>query len=595
MLRGTTRKLLLFLSVFGMVVIASVWLGGDIAEDRLTSDLERRLRSNLAIHVSGLLGDLAEYPAKLTLLSGDPRVLRAVVVGDAADLGSARALLRRFADLRSLDSVLIIEADGRLIADHDNDPATAASTIDWLKKQPAFNAAIFGGMGRAFGKTDGSGTPRYVFVRRIDNPGKPPALLIVAINLERTELLWRLAGQNILVVDRDGVVQLSSDQRRQFEHLGPLPEPIDADAEEPVHRCREGAIVRSGEQLCVAESIALLGWDMYLIGEMEPVHAQARLLQWVMALGLISLLLLIGVVAQRRLAMQRALRVEEDANRQLQQRVDLRTNELQSANRQLQVEVDQRIAKERALRDAQDELVQTSKLAALGQLSAGIAHQLNQPLAALRAYADNARTFIDRGKVEMAADNLTLIGDLTDRIGKITKDLKVLARRQPTKTEPVALVPLVMSVIDQIEKAEAATSVDIVYDQQSALPLAEPVGLQQVLANLVQNGLDAMDETDTQQPKVLSITTSLTADRVQLSVVDEGTGIAPEIMDSIFDPFFTTKDVGKGLGLGLSLSANIIQDMGGQLSAANRDEGGARFTIDLKRTPGNPGGAEGAA
>ena len=582
MLRPSTKLLLSCLLGFGLLVIAAVWLGGRLAEQRLSDDLRERLRSSLDVHVSGLLGDLDEYPAALTLLGGDPRILRAVVVGDQADIGSATALLRQFADLRSVDDALIVRADGTLIADHENDPARAADIVGWLRAEPAFAAALSGGLGRAFGIAAGDGARRYVFARRIANPGKPPALLAVTVSLDYTELLWRLARQNILVVDRHGTVVLSADQRRPLQRLGP---PMPGDEAVPADQalpCREGAIERPGEQLCVARPIARLGWDMYLLGDMAPVHGQVRLLQWALALGLISLALLAGVILQRRLAMQRTLRFKEETNRQLQRRVDWRTTELRAANRQLEVEIDQRIAKEEDLRQAQAELVQTSKLAALGQLSAGIAHQLNQPLAALRAYADNARTFLARGQADAASENLGLIADLTERIGKITRDLKVLARRQPTRTEPVALDPLVRSVIDQTEKADATRAVRIVYDRQPLSALAEPVGLQQVLVNLVENGLDAMETGRMGGTGTLTITSDVDADRIRLSVVDEGTGIDEAIMDNIFDPFFTTKDVGKGLGLGLSLSASMIQDMGGRLTADNRPEGGAVFTIELQ-------------
>jgi two-component system C4-dicarboxylate transport sensor histidine kinase DctB len=545
------------------------------------------------VHVSGLLGDLADYPATLTMLASDPRILRAVISGEEDELGAARARLRQYADLSGADSVLIVDTDGELLVDHENAPSRAATIIDWLRRQPALDMALNGGLGRAFGVAAGDGERRYVFARRIAKPGETPALLVVTLNLERTELLWRLAGQEILVVDRQGVVVLSADQRRPLERLGDLSEGSGA----PGGGCREGAIRHSDDQICVARPIARLDWQMYLLGDTAPVRRQVRLLQWVTALGLISLALLVGAIGQRRLAIERTLRIKENANRLLQQRVALRTGELETANRQLRIEIDERIAKEQALREAQAELVQTSKLAALGQLSAGIAHQLNQPLAALRAYADNARTFIARGRIDSANDNLALIGDLTERIGKITKDLKVIARRQPTKTEPVALSPLVRSVIDQIEKSRATGGVEIVYDGRDAMMLAEPVGLQQVLANLIQNGIDAMEEdagesvgqsAGRRAAKTLSIATEVDGDRVKLAVADRGTGISASHIDRVFDPFFTTKEIGKGLGLGLSLSASMIQDMGGRLSASNRDGGGACFTIDLENASERP-------
>lgn len=578
---GTNRWILLIVSGLVGLVLASAWVVGRLSEQSLIGTLQQSLGSSLDVHASGLLGDLADYPAALSMLAGDPRILRAIVRGNEEDVGSARARLRRYADLSGVESAMIVQADGRLITDHDNDPLKALPIIDWLKRQPAFDAALKSGLGRAFGKTGDDGVRLYVFARRIANPGKTPALLIVAVSLEHTELLWRLAAQDILAVDRQGMVLLSSDQQRHFERLG---EPLDrgeTTLAPPYKPCRAGTITRPGEQICLARSIAALGWDIYLLRETAALREQVRLRQWVTALGLVSLALLIGVIGQRRLTWQRTLLIKEEANRLLQQRVDHRTAELEAANRQLKVEIDERIAKEDALRSTQAELVQTSKLAALGQLSAGIAHQLNQPLAALRAYADNARTFLTRGQPEPALDNLSLIGDLTERIGKITRDLKVLARRQPTRTEPVALAPLVRSVIDQIKQADASHTIEIVYDDAAALARAEPVGLQQVLANLIQNGIDAMDMADNQGPKTLSITTSVDGDRVRLAVADRGTGIDPRHRERIFDPFFTTKDVGKGLGLGLSLSANMIRDMGGRLSVSNRDGGGACFTIEL--------------
>ena len=578
---GTNRWILLIVSGLVGIVIASAWMVGRLSEQSLIGALQQSLGSRLDVHASGLLGDLADYPAALSMLAGDPAILRAIVRGNEEDVGSAQARLRRYADLSGVESAMIVKADGGLITDHDNNPEKALPIIDWLKRQPAFDSALKSGLGRAFGKTGDEGARRYVFARRIANPGKAPAVLIAAVSLDHTELLWRLAEQDILAVDRHGVVLLSSDQGRHFDHLGEPLETGETALAPPYKPCREGTITRPGEQICLARSIAALGWDIYLLSATAPVREQVRLRQWVTALGLVSLALLIGVIGQRRLAWQRTLLIKEDANRLLQQRVDHRTAELEAANRQLKVEIDERIAKEGALRNAQAELVQTSKLAALGQLSAGIAHQLNQPLAALRAYADNARTFLTRGQPEPALDNLSLIGDLTERIGKITKDLKVLARRQPTRTEPVALPPLVRSVIDQIKQADSTHMVEIVYDDTAAYARAEPVGLEQVLANLIQNGIDAMDMVDNRCRKTLSITTSVDGDRIRLAVADRGTGIEPGHLDRIFDPFFTTKEVGKGLGLGLSLSANMIQDMGGRLSVSNREGGGACFTIEL--------------
>lgn len=579
---GVNRSILPGVLALCAFAIGLAWLAGQLAERSLIGDLQRSLGSSLDVNASGLLGDLSDYPAALSMLASDPRILRAILSGDQEEIFSAQARLQRYADLSGVESAMIVDADGRLITDHDDDVVRSRALIAWLEQQPAFETALSSGFGRAFGGPEERIDRHYVFARRINNPDGRPALLIVTVTLDQTELLWSLSEQDILVVDQQGTVLLSSDRVRRFERLGTVSGSDATLQAAPYMACRQGAVKQPGEQICLAKPITRLGWEMYLLGALAPVWETVRLVQGVTALGVISLALLISVVRQRRLALYRTLQIKENANRLLQQRVDRRTGDLRHANQQLQAEIDERKANECALRAAQAELVQTSKLAALGQLSAGIAHQLNQPLAALRAYADNARTFLARGQIDPANDNLSLIGDLTERIGKITKDLKVFARRQPTRTEPVALSPLIRSVIDQIEKANPTGAIEIGYDDVPAAPLAEPVGLQQVIANLIQNGIDAMDTVDNKEPRAISITTALEGDHVMLAVNDRGTGIDPEIMDNIFDPFFTTKEVGKGLGLGLSLSASIIQDMGGRLTAANRDGGGACFTVELK-------------
>lgn len=591
-LRVTAPVIALALAAIVILIAAAALLAGHLAEDKLVRDLQRRLDSNLDVLASGLVGDLADYPATLTMLSSDPPIQRAIALRRPDDITTAGERLRQYADLTGIDNALIVDGDGHLIVDYEVPPSEAAHVIAWLMRQPAFDTALMSGLGRAFGIVDGSVERRYVFARRIRYQDYDPALLIIAINLDHTELLWRLAGQKILVVGQGGVVLLSSDPARPFEQLGAYPE---AGEEVPINNCRQGAVIDTDDQICRASSIVQLGWDIHLVEDMAPVHDQIRLIQWVTVLALISLALLLGVIAQRRLTLQRTLRFKEDANRHLQQRVDRRTNELETTNDQLKSEIEERITKEDALREAQAELVQTSKLAALGQLSAGIAHELNQPLAALRAYADNARTLLVRGRTDTALENLTLIGDLTERMAKITRDLKVLARRQPVRTEPVALPPLIQSVVDQIGKTGTLDAIDLHNDIDPLILVAEPVGLQQVLVNLLQNAIDSLEQIPAPHQQEIRLASILRDDRGLITITDNGPGIAPAIMESIFDPFFTTKEVGKGLGLGLSLSANIIQEMGGQLSAENLPDGGARFSIELKAATGKPDDQEHAA
>ena len=214
-------------------------------------------------------------------------------------------------------------------------------------------------------------------------------------------------------------------------------------------------------------------------------------------------------------------------------------------------------------------------------MSTALAHEYNQPLSAVKSYAENALTYLERKRIPEAEENIRLISELTDRMAEISRHLKNFARR-PNPT--YAAVPVDKVVADALSVAASrirsdGADVDTTGVAPNLWVRAGHVRLQQVLVNLVLNALDAMQG----QPRpTITIAATLVGDRVNLTVADKGSGIAPDVIDQIFDPFFTTKEVGRGLGLGLSISYNIIKDFGGQLSATNQPEGGALFTISLE-------------
>lgn len=290
---------------------------------------------------------------------------------------------------------------------------------------------------------------------------------------------------------------------------------------------------------------------------------------------------LVFIILQRRRAMLEQLEIRDWSQRELERQVRLRTADLMSTNLRLAQEITERSRTEDALRSAQAELVQTSKLAALGQMSTGIAHEINQPLTAIRSYAENALKFIARGNEETATRNLQRISELTDRMGRITNNLKTFSRRPEQDNHPVDVPKQVQTAIDLVLETGRAGVTDIAlsHDEHVRPVIAEANQLTQVFINLINNAADACQNISA--PKIeISITER--EDRVLVKVNDNGHGILPENLPKLFDPFFTTKPFGDGLGLGLSICYGIIRSFGGTIRAENRPNGGSSFIIELR-------------
>jgi len=242
------------------------------------------------------------------------------------------------------------------------------------------------------------------------------------------------------------------------------------------------------------------------------------------------------------------------------------------------------------LRQAQDDLIQAGKLAALGQMSAALSHEFNQPLAAIRSYAENAIAFLNNEQVEPAEENLGRITRLTERMAELSKLMLNFSRRPRDAILPVDLNDVIDEAMNLLRGRFERSGVTpvLIRPDSPVMVLGGHVRLQHVVMNLLTNAIDALEGSA--DPRIV-ISVDI-GDPVTVVVSDNGPGIAPEALGKIFDPFFTTKDVGKGLGLGLSISYNIVRDFGGALKASNAPEGGARFTLTLRRAEAMDSAAE---
>jgi len=269
------------------------------------------------------------------------------------------------------------------------------------------------------------------------------------------------------------------------------------------------------------------------------------------------------------------------ANVQLERRVANRTRELRSVNASLRAEVAERTEAQRALQRAQEDLIQAGKLSALGKMSAGISHELNQPLMAIQSFADNAAQFLARGDSQTAGRNLEKIADLARRMARIIRNFRAFARQEKDTVRRVDLVAVAEAAIEvsQSRLDRHGVTLHAVLPGGSVWVQGGEVRLQQVIVNLISNAVDAMAKTPRREIR-LGIDPGAP---VVLTVRDTGPGI--EQPDKVFEPFYTTKEIGEdeGMGLGLSISYGLVQSFGGKIRGENAPKGGAVFTVELQK------------
>ncbi|MBB5516137.1 two-component system C4-dicarboxylate transport sensor histidine kinase DctB [Rubricella aquisinus] len=557
-----------------------------------------RAEATLRLAFEGLQGALRQY-APLPALVAERPLLTQVLKDPDNDglLPFVNEQLRQTALRLDASDVYLMDMTGLTIAasNYRTDRPFIGQRFDY---RPYFTQARDGGLGRfaALGTT--SGERGYFFASPVLDNTRIIGVLAIKISLERFEEAWRGGTDTIIVSDLYDIVFMSNRVDWHFRALSPLTSDsmaeIEATRQYPLDRitplAREVApfsddfqlvtLGDAGEHIASSTRLFDAGWTVTVLTPTGPARTQALAIVAIMVLVILFLGTIGAIYQQRRARLRERFEAQRATQELLEARVAERTVDLNIANRQLQQEVEDRTAAETRLRKTQAELVQAGKLAALGQMSAALSHEFNQPLAAVKSYAENAATFLDRGRAADARENISRISMMADRMASISKHLRNFARRPQEKIGPIPLLPVVQDAIDLMRPrlATARAVLDYAAPRDDIWVMGGRVRLQQVIVNLLTNALDAMETSDA--PRIeLSVVT--TAPGWQVQVRDFGTGVTEDTLAQVFDPFFTTKSPGKGLGLGLSISYNIIKDFGGSLSAHNHAEQGAVFVIDL--------------
>lgn len=577
--------IVLILLFVGMLALAERWITASAYRE------VRREGAESGMANAGLLSsELQKYRLLPLVLADYPDVTNALTNPSRDSIVRLNRTLEMLADRTDAAVIYLIDRSGRTVA-----ASNWQRSDSFVGQKYGFRRYFWRSMRIGSAEQFALGTVSHrpgLFLARRAAHGL--GVIVVKVEFDQLEQTWSRQAEPTIVLDANGVVIISSRHDWRLRATRPLgqqltqtllrsrqygdttPRPLQPLLNLPVV---DGAVVEDetkAQYLIATKPVSVQGWKLLTLEPMEPARRAAAAQVRVAALGIaLVLLLTMGLIHRSRerrlLARQAQIALEEEVRK--------RTAELRSANEQLRIESEERARNEARFREAREELAQASRLGTLGQITAGVAHEINQPVAAIRTFAENGAIMLDRDDVPGARSNLGLIVDLTQRIGQITSELRLFARREHVQG-PVAISEAIDGALlltgDRIR--HGAIAIDRDGDRPDFVVQADRIRLEQVLINLIQNAADAIEGRPA--PRI-AIRTRAVRGGYEITLADNGPGISADLRGRLFTPFVTSKP--KGLGLGLVIARDIVREFGGQLSEAVSDGGGAAFTIRLRK------------
>ena len=587
----------LFATAWSLVALLVVVTSGEVARRDARESAEHQAATASTLHAAVLRSELERHRSLPMVLAQNPDLAAVLSRPDAA--GAVR-LSRKFEtlarDVRAA-AIYALDAEGRTLA-ASNWRLPTSFVGSSYRFRPYYYEAMRDGQATFFALGTVSGRPGLYLSRRVDDPsGRPLGVIVAKVEFDALEADWRASGEPTYVTDADGVVvittvpawrfhttqPLSDDLRRrlaQTQTAGstvPGPLPFNATGAGLV---RISSDIPEGLYAAASDPIPDIGWRVNLLAPSgDAISRAVASARWLGAMTVALLAALTGILLRRRQRANTMAGEAEQARIELERQIDLRTTELRSANDQLNHEIDERRRLETVRQDLQDELIQANKLATLGQIAAGVAHEINQPVAAIRTHADSASVQLRREDTEGALRSLANIDRLTERVGVITDELRAFSRKPRSGTVAVG----VDSAIDgalllvagrlrekgiRLERRPAPAGLAV---------KAERNRLEQVVLNLLQNAIEALDGV---HGPVIELGVRVKGRQAIIQVSDNGPGVTPAVRARLFTPFTTDKP--DGLGLGLVISRDIVAGFGGEL-VLDPSSSGARFSIRLAK------------
>lgn len=560
--------------------VAVVWVTNSWLTARFSETTRVRTELRLALYSGNIISELQRTAVVPLLLARDPELARAL---NSRDYSTTSGLLIAARKDISAASIRLLDLQGRVVAATDrNTLGTVFADAAFFVEAQRSRETIFTALRGATNATE------FVYSRAVLSEGKVVGVIVVGAGLAKFEQAWAGIADAVAVLDSEGRIVLATEPRWRGLTM----------AEALAARSAPSAIERafqattdwandppdayvSGQAVMRTETrVPFRGWRLVAFTPYSSVRERVNAVLALEIMGFAIVLAAGFYLLSRRAREQSAAYRRESA-------------ELRALNARLSREIAERERVQKDLSLAEQTLAQSSKLAALGEMSAAVSHELNQPLAAMKTYLAGARLLLQRARSEEALSSFQRIDDLIERMGAITRQLKSYARKGGDAFEPVDLRAAISSALAMMEPQLKARTIRISRSLPKApvMVMADRIRLEQVIINLLRNALDATKTTASPRIEVVLAT----AETAVLLVKDNGPGVSD--LDKLFEPFWTTKKPGEGTGLGLAISSSIVSDFGGRLTASNAGGGGAVFEMQLpliSETKTAPKGAKAA-
>lgn len=586
----STTSLIKSRYLFALIVAVCVLIGYVTYHQVFSREIDREVDRNhqyleiLSLSINATLQKYEELPL---VIAQDRRIRSALEhANKSAVLGEANRYLERINQILGTETVYTMNEHGlTLTSSNWNKPDSFVG--DNYAFRPYFIDAVRQGVGKFYGVGIASGKAGYYIAYPIKSDQDLLGVITIKIGLADIQKALSEAKNDLVVINEDGVVILSSDPANRYKTTRPLDEaaleriastrqfpgqsleplnqagfPVQMDAKQPV------SLVGGNRLMVQSVPLGSRGWKIAQINDTREArhYALATALAVGFAMGFLLITAQNIYFRRRERHEKRMLYADIDA------KIAARTTELTAKISELE-------RAEAVLRQTRDEAVQVGKMAVLGQMAAGVTHELSQPLSAIQLYAGNARKLMDAGRLEMVAENIDSINELVTRAGGILSELKTLYRNDPTSIEVLPLQSVIQNALlvmkPFVEKAGIRLNILLTNEQV----FGSRGKLEQVFVNLLSNAVDAL----TGRPDAcIDIVAERTGAEVIVRFRDNGPGISEHQLDQLFEPFYTTKPSGQGLGLGLAITRFIVDSVGGRIACANVPTGGLEFTLYLR-------------
>ena len=541
-----------------------IWLSNIYFTQRFSEATRADAEAQMTLYSGRLVSELHRNSVVPLLLSRDTTLISALNSDDY--VGTSQRLIS-YKDEIGAKSIVLLDDGGRVVAASDR------RELGTVLRDSTFFIEALRSPDTVF-TTNGvrEGALGFYYSRKMQSQKETVGVILIEVDLDQLFDRWSTRDSIIFVSDSEGVIILSTE--RQFRHQTLEAALANQPALSAVERAWQAtgdwnrSVVNANFQgqplFRLDQKIPFQGWKLSYLASFEDVRARVNA---VLALELMVLAIVtaLGFYFLSRRAIRQSFLFQAESR------------ELRALNERLQNEIAERERVEKDLEVAEQSLAQSSKLAALGEMSAAVSHELNQPLAAMRTYLAGAKLLLQRRRPTEAMSSFQRIDDLIERMGSITRQLKSYARKGGDDLVAVDMRDAVTASLSMMSPQLSQMKVEILTDlpPDPVMVLADQVRVEQVIVNLLRNALDA---TKLQEDRRITITLA-GGSTIKLSVEDNGKGI--ENLDELFEPFYTTKKPGDGVGLGLAISSGIAKDLGGRLIARNSQSGGAVFEFWL--------------